>query len=591
MASETNHGIYQEKQDDGSYVQEDFGLGFLVLQPDGKTLKNLVTGDSYDLSQIGGGGSGSAVTTSHDGTTLVSDTEGIDYGSRLTASDDGDNTITVAVDDEAIQDLVASLLSGGDKISVPYNDSGDTLTVDTSALDAEEVRDEVASFIGGGNGIDTSHDDPNNALTLSIPQDAIGSDELNTGAVVTWTSEHSFDGGITGLPSPSDPQDAARKKYVDAIKQGLAYKDPVVAATDGTSIDLSSSTDANPVDGVTLSDGDRVLLKDQTDASENGIYEAVFHDDPSSWIRTSDADEDDEVTSGMYVFVEEGTANQNSAYVLETDDPITVGSTALNFTIFGRAGEIVAGDYLSKSGSTMNVEPQQIPVGELGDVQWTAMLKGTDANKPSAGTADRFYFATDTQLFYRDNGTSWVAVGGVGTSSNPLPEQHVQSLSADGLSIDGQVVSASNYADLQSALDAAPEDAIILATGDYSGEDVTISTSGQTLLGTGEHVASNVAEINSVTITGTSAKVWNVQLNPDSGDALSVTANRAEVMSCRVDGPVTLDGADIRYHDNHHRGTNITLASNSLRCTVHGNTNVGTITDNGGSNNTTGGNT
>ena len=71
--------------------------------------------------------------------------------------------------------------------------------------------------------------------------------------------------------------------------------------------------------------------------------------------RATDADADAEVTAGLFTFVEEGTTNADNGYVLTTNDSITVGSTSLTFTQFSGAGQIVAGDALTKSGNTLNV--------------------------------------------------------------------------------------------------------------------------------------------------------------------------------------------------------------------------------------------
>jgi phage-related tail fiber protein len=80
-----------------------------------------------------------------------------------------------------------------------------------------------------------------------------------------------------------------------------------------------------------------VLLKDQSTGSENGIY--IFNGSSSAMTRANDADTSAEVTSGQYVFVSEGTANADSAWVLATNDPITLGSTSLTFAQFSGAGQ------------------------------------------------------------------------------------------------------------------------------------------------------------------------------------------------------------------------------------------------------------
>jgi hypothetical protein len=154
---------------------------------------------------------------------------------------------------------------------------------------------------------------------------------------------------ITSLADPTNAQDAATKAYVDAVKTGLDIKGSVRATTTAN-ITLSNT---QTIDGVALSVGDRVLVKNQSTGSENGIYVVAS----GSWARSTDADNTPagEVTSGMFTFVEEGTANADSGWVLTTNDPITLGTTALAFAQFSGAGQVVAGAGLTKTGNTIDV--------------------------------------------------------------------------------------------------------------------------------------------------------------------------------------------------------------------------------------------
>ena len=145
------------------------------------------------------------------------------------------------------------------------------------------------------------------------------------------------------------------KEYVDAVKVGLDFKDSVRVAS---TADVTISGPGAAIDGISLSSGDRVLLKNQSTASQNGIYS--WNGAASAMTRTTDADASSEVTAGMFVFVEEGTVNADQGFVLTTDGTITVGSTSLAFTQFSGAGQIVAGDAMSKSGNTLNVNDDNI---------------------------------------------------------------------------------------------------------------------------------------------------------------------------------------------------------------------------------------
>lgn len=151
---------------------------------------------------------------------------------------------------------------------------------------------------------------------------------------------------ITNLAAPTDANDAATKAYVDAARAGLDVKDSVRAATTAN-ITLSGE---QTIDGVSVVAGNRVLVKNQSTASENGIYVAAA----GAWARATDFDADAEVTAGAFTFVEEGTTNGDAGFVLTTNAPITVGSTSLTFAQFSGAGTILAGDGLTKDGSTIN---------------------------------------------------------------------------------------------------------------------------------------------------------------------------------------------------------------------------------------------
>jgi len=157
-------------------------------------------------------------------------------------------------------------------------------------------------------------------------------------------------GNLTLSGDPTQALHAATKQYVDAIQQSLDVKDSVRVASTGSNIDFATGG-LLTIDGITVASGDRVLLKDQTAGAENGIYVAAS----GAWSRSSDADTSAKVTPGMFTFVTDGTVNGDNGFVLVTNGPITLGSTALTFTQFSGAGQITAGNGLSKSGNTLSV--------------------------------------------------------------------------------------------------------------------------------------------------------------------------------------------------------------------------------------------
>jgi hypothetical protein len=161
--------------------------------------------------------------------------------------------------------------------------------------------------------------------------------------------------GNAKVATPTDAAHIATKGYVDSARQGLDVKASVRVATTAP-INLATDLQAGDViDGVTLVAGDRVLVKNQSTASENGIYVAVASGAAS---RSSDANgtaDTGELTSGTFTFVEAGTVNFDSGFVISTDGTITVGTTGITWTQFSGAGSFEAGDGLSKSGTQVNV--------------------------------------------------------------------------------------------------------------------------------------------------------------------------------------------------------------------------------------------
>lgn len=157
---------------------------------------------------------------------------------------------------------------------------------------------------------------------------------------------------LTNVATPTADTDAANKAYVDAARSGLDVKASVRVATTAN-IDLTQDLEnGDTIDGITLATGDRVLVKDQSTASQNGIYVVVASGAAS---RATDADIDAEVTPGMFTFVEEGSTYADTGWVLATDAPISVGVTGLTFNQFSGAGTYTAGAGLTLTGGEFSV--------------------------------------------------------------------------------------------------------------------------------------------------------------------------------------------------------------------------------------------
>ena len=231
--------------------------------------------------------------------------------------------------------------SGDDYIA--YNSGTGVFTLDTAnAATVAYVDQEVSDVNNTINGLSTND--------ISEGSNLYYTDARARLAVASGDDTLSYNSS-TGVFT-ANTSTLALKSYVDsqvqASAQGLDVKQSVRAATT-ENITLSGT---QTIDGVSLVAGDRVLVKNQTTGSENGLYVVV---DGGSWTRAEDADSDSEVTAGLFTFVTEGTSYADTGWVISTNDDITVGTTAITFTQFSGAGVISAGDGIVQNGTVFDI--------------------------------------------------------------------------------------------------------------------------------------------------------------------------------------------------------------------------------------------
>lgn len=159
---------------------------------------------------------------------------------------------------------------------------------------------------------------------------------------ISGYSGYSGISGYSGAPGSIDAKESAR--LATTILDG--------------NIDLIGATFGGTIDGISVNDQDRILIKNQTLGEENGIY--IYDLATNTFSRSVDADSSIEVNSGMYVFIEEGPTNSDSGWILSTPNPIILNTTPLLFVQFTGAGQITAGDGLSKTGNTLDVNVDNI---------------------------------------------------------------------------------------------------------------------------------------------------------------------------------------------------------------------------------------
>lgn len=239
----------------------------------------------------------------------------------------------------------------------------------------------------------------NNVGSAAVPTALTGAQTmalLSGSATTTFSFNSQL---VSGVATPLAGTDAVNKAYVDGLATGLDIKASVRAAA---TADITIAAPGATIGGVTMVAGDRILLMGQDPATENGIY--VFDSDVTPLVRATDADTSDEVSAGMFAFVEEGTLGDRG-YVLTTNNPITLGVTPLTFTQFSGAGTVTGTtDRITVTGSQIDIaatyagQSSIVTVGTITAGTWTgntiAVLNGGTGATTAAGAKTNLGFLT-----------------------------------------------------------------------------------------------------------------------------------------------------------------------------------------------------
>ena len=448
-ATVTNKGI-------ASFATADFGVSSGAVSLSDTVVKAISTDDgaltvaSHGFSILGGEGmdvnhSGTAITVKGEDATVTNKgiasfatadfavtsgavtikSLGVANGQIAADAVDGDKIADNAIDSEHITNgsvdnvhlsgSIANAKLANDGITIGSTDTslGDTITALTAMTQID-----VDNLTLNGNTLSSS--DTNGDVNLT---------PNGTGTVVVPSGYE----GRAGFTS----QSLVNKTYVDQVANGLDVKASVRVATTANLASnynnsagtlTASSNGAIAIDGVTLVLNNRVLVKDQTTATQNGFYKVTTVGSGSAAFvltRTPDANEASEITGGAFTFVEEGTANADNGYVATHNGVPTLGTDNITFDQFSGAGQISAGAALSKNGNTIDVEVDDSSIQVSGDALQVkalgitnGMLAGSIANAKLSNssvtinstalalggslTLDTGDFAENGNLFYTD---------------------------------------------------------------------------------------------------------------------------------------------------------------------------------------------
>ena len=221
----------------------------------------------------------------------------------------------------------------------------------------------TATMVGLGNVDNTS--DANKPVSTAT-QTALDAKLNLSGGTLT--------GALTLSGAPTSDLHAATKQYVDGLAAGINFHQPVVAATAGNlagtynngtngvgaTITASANGSIGTIDGVSVSVGNRILLRAQTDAKENGIYTITAVGSAGApWVVTRATDADNsptgELANGDFTFVTSGSTNGSKGFIVSTTGTITIGTTEVTYAQFNASEAIVAGTNIDKTGATISV--------------------------------------------------------------------------------------------------------------------------------------------------------------------------------------------------------------------------------------------
>jgi len=359
---------------------------------------------------------------------------------------------------------------------------------------------------------------------------------------------------ITGLASPTVGSDAVNKTYADATAAGLNIKTPAVAGTVNANVTLSGGA-PNTLDGVSLVADDRVLVKNQTDNTQNGIYfvATLGSGANGTWTRTTDAVTGAELVTGTYIFIAGGTVNTNASYVMTTTGDITLGTSAIVWSLFSQVtqiqaanvlGQIVAAQIADAAINTAKFAQGLTPVEILG----TLPVSGNFAGRQVFLTSDAQLYRYDGSAFTKAIPT--VNLSGTITSAqigdNSISAIKIQTFAITNTKISDDAISTSKLQ--ANAVTANTIDANAITAGKIAANAVTAGTIASNAVTAGKIAANAITAgtIASNAVTAGTISAGAVNTNELAAGAITTAKLAAGAVTADIIATNAITAAKIQ---------------------------------------------